>query len=149
MVKRFLYILSVFLLFANTAIAETLYVQITPQEIIRTSDKKIQPGDTFNFIVIEDVTYSGKTYLKKDDIINGLLIEKSENGTFGKKAQLYFEQFTSGNLKLNGVIYQSGNSRVRDLTYEFFGFALLSQWLRGAEVKMVPYKNIYTLELET
>ena len=149
MKKKLAILFLTYLIFSNIIFANEIYVKITPQEEIRTSSKQAQEGDYFKFKVVDDVIYNGKTYFKKDDVIVGLLIERTENGSFGKPATLYFNQFKKDGNLLNGAIHETGNNR--DNAYEFFAFLAYTpfcEWFRGSEIRMRPDKSFYTLGYE-
>lgn len=149
MVKKSLLVLILILLLAQITMAKELQVKIYSPTKITTSNPYLQEGDNINFVLAEDLYLNSKPYLKKGEIVTGVITNITNNSFVCKEASIYAENFKVKNVNgklvsLNGVIYKKGHTH--ELFTQFIPF--VPEIIRGGEVQIKPQKDTFILYFE-
>ncbi len=143
--KKIFIIAMTLLIFTGISYASDIPVKVTPNSIITTASRKssIMEGDSVDFRVLEDAGY-----LKKGDIINGLVTNIEDNGFNGKAAEILIENFHYKNKKLKGYIYLKGSSHKKLAEFTEYNLSEAPSFIRGGEVIARPDECDFILYLE-
>lgn len=120
-------------------------VKIKPVKKITTSNTKLMEGDLLDFEIIQDVFVGSKIHLKEGQRVQGCITSIENNDFESQPAKIYIENFVINDnklIKLNGIIYRSGNEHAS--LSELFG----PLGLRGGEVQIKPEKDVFTIYIE-
>lgn len=134
-----LFLLIVLLLFSSQVFAKDIPVKIYAPKKISTSNINLQDGDYVEFKTLSDVVLNSNLYIKKDELVLGLITDMHDNQFGSKEASVYIENFTVKNtegkiINLGGFIYKKGNNHWM-LTQILPGLPL---FFRGGEVQINP-----------
>lgn len=145
MLKKILLTLLVFSL-SQTVWANEVLVEVKPQTKISTSNSKLQEGDAIKFVVANDVFVNSALYIKKSEVVEGVITSIDRSDFLYKPASIYAENFVtrgvSGKtIKLNGIVYKKGNDYW--MITQFIPIPLFL--LRGGNVNINPKKDSFTL----
>lgn len=145
MLKKISIIAMTLLTFTGISYASDIPVKVTPNSIITTASRKssIMEGDSVDFRVLEDAGY-----LKKGDIITGLVTNIEDNGFNGKAAEILIENFQFKNKKLKGYIYLKGSSHKKLAEFTEYNLSEAPSFIRGGEVIARPDECDFILYLE-
>lgn len=145
MLKKISIIAMTLLTFTGISYASDIPVKVTPNSIITTASRKssIMEGDFVDFRVLEDAGY-----LKKGDIITGLVTNIEDNGFNGKAAEILIENFQFKNKKLKGYIYLKGSSHKKLAEFTEYNLSEAPSFIRGGEVIARPDECDFILYLE-
>lgn len=150
MKSKFLsFILSISIAFASGPLtgcvfAEEIPFKVTPAQVITTSKKSaLNEGDTIKFKVTEPAGY-----LKKGDIITGVVTSIEQNGFAGAEAKVLIEDFKFENKNIGGFISLLGNQHGGLKEFANLLFYMFTKYVRGGEVIVNPEECDYILYLE-
>ncbi len=143
--KKIFIIAIALLSFTGISYASDIPVKVTPNSIITTASRKssIMEGDSVDFRVLEDAGY-----LKKGDIITGLVTNIEDNGFNGKAAEILIENFQFKNKKLKGYVYLKGSSHKKLAEFTEYNLSEAPSFIRGGEVIARPDECDFILYLE-
>ena len=143
--KKIFIIAMTLLTFTGISYAGDIPVKVTPNSVITTASKKgsVSEGDYVNFRVIEDTGY-----LKKDDLITGMVTKIEDNGFNGKSAEVLIENFHFKNKKIKGYIYLKGSSHKKLAEFTEYNLSEAPSFIRGGEVIARPDECDFILYLE-
>ncbi len=145
MIKKIFIIAMISLALAGISYASDIPVKVTPDTIITTASRKssVMEGDSADFRVLEDAGY-----LKKGDIVTGLVTKIEDNGFNGKSAEVLIENFRYQNKKLKGYIYLKGSSHKKLAEFTEYNLSEAPAFIRGGEVIARPDECDFILYLE-
>lgn len=133
--------------FSDYIKSEDTPVRITPAQKISTCYDEIEVGDKIKFSFVKDVYKDGNLYLKKGDLIYGIVDYIDDNGWYYDSAQIDFKYFKTKTvdgktitiespLTINGFeILKYKSNR----TAQFFNYC--GGAFRGKEVDINPQKE--------
>lgn len=133
--------------FSDYIKSEDTPVRITPAQKISTCYDEIEVGDKIKFSFVKDVYKDGNLYLKKGDLIYGIVDYIDDNGWYYDSAQIDFKYFKTKTvdgktitiespLTINGFeILKYKSNR----TAQFFNYCGVA--FRGKEVDINPQKE--------
>lgn len=142
------FLIATFLIvFSGSLKAKEIAVKIKPACKITTSNLDLKEGDLLDFVISEDVYIKSSPYLKKDEKVTGLVTNLEDNNYLSQPAKIHIENFRTVDVKnspvkLNGIIYKSGND------HHVLGEFVFFEYLRGGEVQINPEKDEFILYIE-
>lgn len=143
---RKIFLIFILIIFAGSiAFAQDIEVKAGALDVISTSNVNLHEGDDIILVVQNDVYLNSKPYIKKGEILTGVITSLVDNGFTCQEASIYAEHFkvktVSGKtVDLKGIVYKKGRNHSLFTQFLPFGFDII----RGGEAKITPNKDVFT-----